>query len=97
MTLTAATAKQSTSVNKGSSKLRPDEHKRSVKNCDCNKNGIVRHCLEADLNFSWYQKKFVNLFLEFYCFRSYARHNHFVPADPIIIYIFHHIKNEVIH
>ena len=32
-----------------------DEHKRSVKNCDC-----AKHCWEADHNFSWDQKKVVD-------------------------------------
>ena len=38
---------------KRSFKSRSDEHKRSVRNCDCEKNEIVKHCLEADHNFSW--------------------------------------------
>ena len=39
---------------------RSDEHKRSVRNCDCEKNEIAKHCGEADHNFSWYQKKVVD-------------------------------------
>ena len=37
-----------------------DEHKRSVRNYDCNKNEIGKHCWEADHNFSWDQKKLVD-------------------------------------
>ena len=40
-------------------KSRSDEHKRSVRNCDCDKNEIVKHCLEADHNFNWDQKKVI--------------------------------------
>ena len=42
---------------KRSLKSRSDEHKRSVRNCDCDKNEIAKHCWEADHNFSWDQKK----------------------------------------
>ena len=42
-------------------KSRSDEHKRSVRNCDCDKNEIAKHCWEADHNFSWYQKKVVEM------------------------------------
>ena len=42
---------------KRSLKSRSDEHKRSVRNCDCDKNEIAKHCWEADQNFSWDQKK----------------------------------------
>ena len=42
------------------SKLLSDEHKRSVKNCDCEKNEIAKHCQEVDHNFSWDQKKVVD-------------------------------------
>ena len=41
-------------------KSRSDKHKRSVRNCDCDKNEIAKHCWEADHNFSWDQKKVVN-------------------------------------
>ena len=44
---------------KRSLKLRSDEYKRSVKNYDCEKNEIAKHCWEADHNFSWDQKKVV--------------------------------------
>ena len=33
---------------KRSLKSRSDEHKRSVRNCDCKKNKIAKHCWEAD-------------------------------------------------
>ena len=39
---------------------RSDKHKTSVKNCDCEKNEIAKYCCEADHNFSWDQKKFVD-------------------------------------
>ena len=45
---------------KQSLKSRSDEHKRSVRNCDSDKNEIVKHCWEADHNFSWDQKKVVD-------------------------------------
>ena len=45
---------------KRSSKLRSDEHKRSVRNCNCDKNEIVKHCREADHNFNWDQKKVID-------------------------------------
>ena len=45
---------------KRSIKSRSDEHKRSVRNCDCDKNEIEKHCWEADHNLSWDQKKFVD-------------------------------------
>ena len=38
---------------KRSLKSRSDEHKRSVRSCDCDKNEIEKHCWEADHNFSW--------------------------------------------
>ena len=37
---------------KRSLKSRSDERKRSIRNCDCEKNKIVKHCWEADQNFS---------------------------------------------
>ena len=40
-------------------KLRSDERKRSVRNCDCDKNEIAKHCWEADNNFKWDQKKVI--------------------------------------
>ena len=53
---TAVTVKQS----KHPLKYISDEHKRSVRNCDCEKNGIAKHCWEADNNVSWEQKKVVD-------------------------------------
>ena len=48
------------SKSKQSLKSCPDEHKRSVRNCDYDKNEIAKHCWEADHNFSWDQKKVVD-------------------------------------
>ena len=31
-----------------------------VRNCDCYKNEIAKHCWEADYNFGWDQKKLVD-------------------------------------
>ena len=45
---------------KQSLKLRSDKNKRSVKNWDCGKTETAKHFWEADLNFSWDQKKVVN-------------------------------------
>ena len=45
---------------KGSLKLHSDEHKRSVRNCDCDKTETAKHCWEADNNFSWDQKKVID-------------------------------------
>ena len=39
---------------KRSLKLRSDKQKRSVSNCNCEKNEIAKHCWEANHNFSWY-------------------------------------------
>ena len=36
-------------------KWRSHEHKRSVRNCDYDKNETAKHCYEADHNFSWDQ------------------------------------------
>ena len=36
------------------------ENKRSVRNCDCDKNKITKHCWEAYHNFSWNQKKVID-------------------------------------
>ena len=46
---------------KWSLKSLSDEHKRSVKNCNCEKNKTAKHCWEADHNFGWYQKKVVDM------------------------------------
>ena len=45
---------------KRSLKSRSDERKRPVRNCDCEKNEIARHCWEAEHNFSWGQKNIVD-------------------------------------
>ena len=45
---------------KWSLQLCSDEHKRSVRNCDCNKNKIAKHCWEADHNLNWNQKKVID-------------------------------------
>ena len=39
-------------------KSRSDEQKRSVRNCDCDKNETAKHCWEADHNFTWDQKSY---------------------------------------
>ena len=40
---------------KWSLKSHSDENKKSVKNCDCEKNETAKHCWEADHNLSWDQ------------------------------------------
>ena len=45
---------------KRSLKLRSDELKRSLWDCDCDKNEIFKHCWEADHNFNWNQKKCID-------------------------------------
>ena len=45
---------------KRSLKSRSDEHKRSVRNCNCDKNETAKHCWEADHNFNWDQKKVID-------------------------------------
>ena len=42
-------------------KSRSDEHKISVRHCDCEKNEIAKHCWEPDHDFSWDQKKVVDM------------------------------------
>ena len=37
-----------------------DEHKRFVRNCDCDKNEIAKHYWEADHDFNWHQKKVID-------------------------------------
>ena len=44
------------SESKWSLKSHSDEHKRSIRNCDCDKNEIAKHYWEADHNFNWDQK-----------------------------------------
>ena len=48
------------SESKQSLKLDSNEHKRFVRNCDCDKNEIGKHCWEADHKFNWDQKKVVD-------------------------------------
>ena len=58
MKLTAVIAKQSALVNLDYFlKSCSDVPKRSVWNCDCEKNEIAKHCYEAGHNLSWDQKK----------------------------------------
>ena len=45
---------------KRSLKSRSDEHKRSVRNCDCDQNEIAKHCWEADHYFNGDQKKVID-------------------------------------
>ena len=40
------------SESKWSLKSRSDEYKRPVRNCNCDKNEIAKHCWEADHNFN---------------------------------------------
>ena len=47
------------SESKWSLKSRSGEHKRSARNCDCDKNEIAKHCWEANHDFSWDQKKVI--------------------------------------
>ena len=41
-------------------KSHSDEHKKSVRNSNCDKNEISKQCGEADHNFSWDQKKVID-------------------------------------
>ena len=45
---------------KRSLKSRSDEQKRSVRNCDYDKNEMAKHCWEADKSFNWDQKKVID-------------------------------------
>ena len=61
MKLTALTVTRSTTVNQNSLlKSRSDEHKRSIKNCDREKNENAKQSWKADHIFSWDQKKVVD-------------------------------------
>ena len=42
---------------KRSLKSRSNKRKKSVRNCDCGKNEIAKHCWETNHNFSWDQRK----------------------------------------
>ena len=41
-------------------KLHSDEHKRSIRNCDCDKKEIAKHCWETEHNFNWDPKKVID-------------------------------------
>ena len=58
MKLTVVTEGVYVGKSKPSLKSRSDEHKRSVRNWNRDKNEIAKHCWEADPNFSWDQTKF---------------------------------------
>ena len=45
---------------KQSLKLCSNEQKRSIRNCNCYKNEIAKHCFEANRNFDWDQKKLID-------------------------------------
>ena len=45
---------------KQSLKLHSDEHQRSVRNCNCGKDEIAKHCWVVDHNFNWDQKKVID-------------------------------------
>ena len=45
---------------KQSLKLCSIEQKRSIRDCNCDKNEIAKHCFEADHNFNWDQKKVID-------------------------------------
>ena len=45
---------------KRSLKSRSDEPKRSIRNCDCDKNEIAKHSWEADHNSNWDQEKVID-------------------------------------
>ena len=45
---------------KRSLKSRSDEDKRSVRNWDCDKDEIAKHCWEEDHKFNWDQKKVID-------------------------------------
>ena len=57
MKLTAVTAKQSTSMNLNDLQNRVQMNtKISVRNYDCEKNKIAKHCWETNHSFNWDQK-----------------------------------------
>ena len=64
---------------KRSLKSRSDEHKRSARNCDCDKNEIAKHCWEADYDFNWNQNKVID------------RENRLIPRK--IKETIHYLKN----
>ena len=54
------TVRQPTSVNPKSLEFHSGEYKRSVRNCDCDKNEIAKHCWDADHIFLWDQKNVID-------------------------------------
>ena len=61
MKLTVVAVKQfNIGESKRSLKSRSDEHKKSVRDCDCDQNEIAKHCWEADHNFNGDQKKVID-------------------------------------
>ena len=40
--------------------MHSEEQKRFVRNCNCDKNDIDKHCWEADHNFKWDRKKVID-------------------------------------
>ena len=60
MKLTVVNAKKSTLVNLNGLKSRSDEHKKTVRNCDCDNNEIAKQFWYADHNFSLDQKNVVD-------------------------------------
>ena len=48
------------SESKRSLKSHSGAHKKSVRDCDCDKNEIAKHWWEADHNFNWDQKKVID-------------------------------------
>ena len=60
-------------------KWHSDEHKSSVRNCDCDKNGIAKYSWEADHNVNWDQEKVID------------RENRLIPRN--IRETIHYLKN----
>ena len=56
MKLSVVTAKQF-GKSKGPLKSHSDEHRRSLRNSDCEKSEFAKHFWEVDRNFIWGQKK----------------------------------------
>ena len=59
MKLTVVNAKSKNGESKRSLNSGSGEHKRSVRNFDCEKNEIAKHCWKADQNFSVRRKLLV--------------------------------------
>ena len=59
--MAVVTVKQSAPVNLiGHSKRSQKNAKKSVRNCNCDKSEIGKHCWEAEQNFNWGQKKVID-------------------------------------